>query len=432
LADAGAWKVLADTDDLYRVMRAAEIAGLDAQSTLAEALSWRETCSAQSLAAVLTHRVRAIAEPLTPTPRQPLQTADPELTAFAARLDILMAEREARIAEHAVTTQPLWVTRALGPLPEDQAGRADWQERAGKLGAWRELSGIEGPDALGPRPATTFPEMRAEWQRAADATPLIDGMDLRHLTEGQLLTRRAAFERETAWAPPHAGRELGVACRDADRYRLRSVRHSQLAGAATGEGTARLHRDTAAVCAAAAERSRQVASLLSGIQQTRQEWDALTGDTRRVAVAADTELRRRGLLPDDDQLKSAEHDAFTYEGSAEPGEDQVRSVLGLDTEGVTRPVPERISDLSLIAGRAQLRIDELRTMAEPDHQGDDELQPSEAWAKLVGRDRQSVLQAPSLRCRSPGALPPMLGSVTMPGSKPRAVSIGTSSCRRSD
>jgi len=47
-----------------------------------------------------------------------------------------------------------------------------------------------------------YPEMRAEWQRAADATRRIDGMDLRHLSEAQLLTRVTSFERETAWARP--------------------------------------------------------------------------------------------------------------------------------------------------------------------------------------------------------------------------------------
>jgi hypothetical protein len=43
-----------------------------------------------------------------------------------------------------------------------------------------------------------------------------------------------------------------------------------------------------------------------------------------VAVAADTELRRRDLLRDDDQLRSAEREAFTYDADGEPDEDQAR------------------------------------------------------------------------------------------------------------
>jgi hypothetical protein len=47
-----------------------------------------------------------------------------------------------------------------------------------------------------------------------------------------------------------------------------------------------------------------------------------------------------------------------------------------------------------MAAGAQLRIDELRSMAEPDREGNDELLPSEASARLIGRERQSVLQPP--------------------------------------
>ena len=36
------------------------------------------------------------------------------------------------------------------------------------------------------------------------------------------------------------------------------------------------------------------------------EWDALTADTRRVALAADLELKRRGVLDRDETMKSAE------------------------------------------------------------------------------------------------------------------------------
>ena len=72
----------------------------------------------------------------------------------------------------------------------------------------------------------------------------------------------------------------------------------------------------------------------------------------------------------------------------------MRATLGLDTDGVTKPAPDRVADLSLIAAGAQLRIDELRSMAEPDREGNDELLPSEAWARLIGRERQSFVQPP--------------------------------------
>lgn len=110
-----------------------------------------------------------IAEPLTPRARQPIRSTNPDLARFAAELDERVTERGARIAQHAVTAGPLWAVRALGPVPEDEARRADWQLRAGRLGAWREFAGTGDADALGPRPPTTFPEKRAAWQRAAIA-----------------------------------------------------------------------------------------------------------------------------------------------------------------------------------------------------------------------------------------------------------------------
>jgi hypothetical protein len=388
-------RVLGDTDDLYRALRAAEIAGLDAEETLTSAVAGRETGSANSLAAVLAHRVRGIADPLPPQPRQPLRTADPELAAFAAWLDDRMAEREFRIGEHSAATSPLWAVRALGPVPDDEAGRAEWQERAGKLGAWREIDGRDNePDALGSRPPTTFPEKRAEWQRAADVTPRIDGMDLRDLTEGQLLTRRAALPRETAWAPPDVGHELGAACRAADAYRLQAARHLQLAGTAPDPAMVTLHQRTAEAASAAASRAREVAGIRAGVHEARREHTSLTAETIRVARATDTELWRRGLLTDADKLESREPRAFDYERDDDmpPDEATVRKMLGLNAENATAAVPDRLTELSLIASSAMEKIDQIRTMAAPEGEGDEELTPSEAWSKVIGRQRQSVLQ----------------------------------------
>jgi hypothetical protein len=46
----------------------------------------------------------------------------------------------------------------------------------------------------------------------------------------------------------------------------------------------------------------------------------------------------------------------------------------------------------VLASRAQEQIDELRALAEPDRHGDDELEPCEAWSKLIWRESQSILQ----------------------------------------
>lgn len=45
----------------------------------------------------------------------------------------------------------------------------------------------------------------------------------------------------------------------------------------------------------------------------------------------------------------------------------------------------------MIAASAQDRVDEIRSMQQPEGEGDEEL-TSEAWSKVIRRERQSVLQ----------------------------------------
>src|SRR5258706_5102085 len=63
-------------------------------------------------------------------------------------------------------------------------------------------------EAVGPEPAVAFPEARAEWHAAFAVMARIEGIDVRHLTDGQLLARRRAYEAETGWAPKHVAEEL--------------------------------------------------------------------------------------------------------------------------------------------------------------------------------------------------------------------------------
>ena len=111
---------------------------------------------------------------------------------------------------------------------------------------------------------------------------------------------------------------------------------------------------------------------LAEAHDTRCQWEVRTEPTRRLARAADIELKRRGVLGHDDALRSAEPKGFIYpdrdrsaevwvqprlDGGAElsrevepliPAECEERSleVLGL-TPGYDQPeLPMQVSDIS--------------------------------------------------------------------------------------
>src|SRR5262249_9145183 len=122
-----------------------------------------------------------------------------------------------RLGEHAAQTQPLWAHQAFGPVPDDPVGRADWEQRASIVAAYRERYGYAHPgDPIGPEPAKTSPEARAPWHTALNTVRPADALDPPGRTNGDLRLRRSTYERETAWAPPHVTEELRL-MRQAER-----------------------------------------------------------------------------------------------------------------------------------------------------------------------------------------------------------------------
>ena len=172
---------------MYRTMKAAELAGLDAGDVVRAAIRSRPLDGARDVASVLDARMRAMTEPLAPLPQGRWSDQVPEITGperqeYLRQLAEAMDDRKERIGEHAVQAKPEWALHALGPVPGDPVARLDWQQRASAIGAYRELYGIEDQaDPLGPEPAGGSPEQRAARHAGFAALTRTDTVDVRAL-----------------------------------------------------------------------------------------------------------------------------------------------------------------------------------------------------------------------------------------------------------
>jgi conjugative relaxase-like TrwC/TraI family protein len=205
----------AERGTVNRLLRAAELAGHDTGAVIQQAVSLRDFAGARSIAAVLHSRIERIVgapEPVAAASyaaRTPV-IDDPGDRAFARGLAVAMDARAAMLGELAAQYRPGWAVGALGPVPSDPAGRADWTRRAGIAAAYREERGWASPaDPLGPAPGRAWPELRASWNAACTALRLPDlDRDTRGATGAELVARRAAYQRQAAWARPHTAGTL--------------------------------------------------------------------------------------------------------------------------------------------------------------------------------------------------------------------------------
>jgi hypothetical protein len=284
---------------LWRSLRQVEAVGLDGPSTLRRAVAARSLADARNIARVLDSRVRSLIRHRSPVvhaswaDRVPASD-DPEITRYLADLAEVMDDRVRRIGEHAAETQPAWAVLALGPPPADPDTKVAWQQRAAIMGSYRELYAYESQtDAIGPAPAMTAPEAWADWHAAFSALDKIGGIDLRAVTDSQLHLRRAGYERELAWAPPHVANELRLARLQARTAWENAIRADRAARSAADPVTGARHQELGRLWQAMHTRATTIAATLTKTQETRRQWAALTEPTRTMALAADLELRRR-------------------------------------------------------------------------------------------------------------------------------------------
>jgi conjugative relaxase-like TrwC/TraI family protein len=300
---------------LYRTLRAAELAGLDPAEVIRTAIASRDLAGARDVAAVLDARIRSLVDPLQPQPQGPWisripQLADPGRQAYLAEVAATMDDRTRRLGQHTASTRPAWAITALGPVPADPAACQAWETKAAWIAAYRETYGYGHPaDPIGPEPSRQTPDQRAAWHQAFAALGPAGGPDVRAMPDGQLWLLRDTYAAQTAWAPPHVGKELRLSRLGAFDAGLGTIRASAEAAAARKAGDhdrAGRQEILAASYRALRDLYQQREHTFAQAMADRQDWEHVTAASRHLAITADAELRRRHPGHTTQPLRSAE------------------------------------------------------------------------------------------------------------------------------
>ena len=172
------------------------------------------------------------------------------------------------------------------------------------------MYGYDHPgDPIGPEPSHQAPDQRAAWHQAFAALGPAGGPDVRAMPDGRLWLLRDSYAAQTAWAPRHVGKELRLARLGAFDAALGVIRADAEADAARKTGDhdrAARHEHLAASYRALRDHYQQQEQAFAQAMTDRQEWEQATAGSRRLAIAADTELRRRHPYRKIEPLRSAE------------------------------------------------------------------------------------------------------------------------------
>ena len=357
-----------------------------------QAIDSRSLAGARDVASVIDDRIRHQVDPLVPQPQRPWservpEVASPERLRFLADLAAAMDARKDRIGEHTAQHAPEWAIRARGPVPDHPLDRLEWQRRAADIGAYRELYSYDHPtEPIGPEPTGDSPDKRAAWHSAFAALGPVEGVDLPPLPDGSLLHMRGTYAAETAWAPRHVGRELQRIRTSADDASLAAIRAraEEQVARERGQGErAGRHGALARSFAAMEGFYRAQESELDQTMAARRDWEQATQPVRHLAIAADSELRRRHPGQRFKLLRSEEPVVTDDERQ------QLDLTLGAESyetpEWITRLADERRAVRERLDQRKGLRV----PSEDPDYQDE-----GEAWPSWAERDRDAILQPP--------------------------------------
>jgi hypothetical protein len=129
------------------------------------------------------------------------------------------------------------------------------------------------------------------------------------MSDGRLWLARDAYAAQTAWAPPYVGKELRLAqlgAFDAALGVIRADAETATARKADDHDRAARHEHLAASYRALRDHYQQRGHDLTQDMAARQDWEHATEQSRRLAIAADAELRGRHPGRKIEPLRSAE------------------------------------------------------------------------------------------------------------------------------
>jgi conjugative relaxase-like TrwC/TraI family protein len=378
-----------------RLLRNAEVSGHNPEGVLRDALEGKSLAGAERAAQVLHARIRNTLGKQIPriTSYRDLIPAGVSdvwrgwLEKQADKADKRRHELGARVAEE----RPPWAMETLGPVPEDPLRRAVWESRAGWAAASREgAEYTDEHDPLGPAPAAGLAEKRAIWATAHDALGLPDvGPEEAMQSDGQLLARAAAWEREQLWAPRYVADELAATS-------------EQLADRRNQVGLWRAHAETLegdekrGVLEAAVKAEQEAAQLeqlklnLEVADKERTAWFLHTAGTRDSGERAKAELARRevDLARPEDRTTMAEW--LAAEEADRVAGDERRPIREEDLadEAVELPAPRRPLETAV----ADIRDVAVADPTEHDPRIRREVPSGDVVAESVRRARESLLE----------------------------------------
>jgi hypothetical protein len=373
---------------LYRTLHAAELSGLDPADVIRTAIATRDLAGSRDVAAVLDARIRPRIEPLLPQPQGRWTGRVPSLPdsgrrTYLARIAAMMDDRTRRLGQHAARTASSWAVSALGPVPAGSDARRQWEYKAASIAAYREIYGYDHPDdPIGPEPAREAPDQRAAWRQAFAALGPAGQPDVRAMCDGQLWLARDAYAAETAWAPPYVGKELRLSrlgAFDAALAAIRADAETAAARKADDYGRAGRHEHLAASYRALRDHYQQRGHDLTQAMAERHEWEHATERSRRLAIAADTELRCRHPGRKIEPLRSAEPVP-----ASDPGCDPLRPAA----DGKLTETAALIRDLAGQRDEFRAEMDERPRLIAP---GEDHGKASRAMKKP---GQEPILQPP--------------------------------------
>jgi conjugative relaxase-like TrwC/TraI family protein len=333
------------TEQLARLLRAAEQAGHSPDGVLRAAVEQRSLAGSRSPAQVLHHRIgRALQGQLNPVTgsdvdQTPAGVTD-EWRVYLAALDDAAADRRRQLGTETAEQAPAWAVDALGPVPDDAAERIEWEHRAGVGAAYREATGWDGErEAIGPAAGLSSTERRAAWHEAWAALGRPETTSEENgLTDGALRNRVQAWRRSQDWAPADVFAEMRETGQQAQARRQQAALLDARAGVATDPVEADRLRSVAEHERALAAVLADVETGLSSVADARAAWLTDTALMRELAERAETELSARDVPIGNEPDRTTPEEWLEAQRAAEAVDEADRIVTELDVIDEARGV----------------------------------------------------------------------------------------------